>query len=65
MPRDGPKKSFDKQYLRDYLSGLNWNKQPPPPPLPEEVIHQTREKYLEALWRLTGKKTPIKAKAGN
>lgn len=51
-----PQKSFDKQYLRDYLAGLAWNKQPPPPPLPPEVIEQTREKYLEALWRLTGKK---------
>jgi len=47
-------KSFDKQYLRDYLLSLKWNKQPPPPPLPPEVIHNTREKYLEALRRLTG-----------
>jgi len=47
--------SFDKQYLRDYLSGLDWNKTPPPPKLPQEVIDKTRAKYLEALERLTGK----------
>jgi len=47
-------KSFDKQYLRDYLLSLGWNKQPPPPPLPAEVIANTRQKYLEALRLLTG-----------
>jgi phosphoribosylaminoimidazole-succinocarboxamide synthase len=47
-------KSFDKQYLRDYLLSLDWNKQPPPPPLPPEVITSTRQKYLEALRLLTG-----------
>lgn len=47
--------SFDKQYLRDYLSGIGWSKTPPPPPLPEEVIERTREKYIEAHKRLTGK----------
>jgi phosphoribosylaminoimidazole-succinocarboxamide synthase len=41
-------KSYDKQFLRDYLESLNWNKQPPPPPLPEEIIRKTAEKYLEA-----------------
>ncbi len=50
----GPQKSFDKQYLRDYLSGLNWPKKPPPPRLPRDVIEKTRGKYLEALERLTG-----------
>jgi phosphoribosylaminoimidazole-succinocarboxamide synthase len=49
-----PQKSYDKQYLRDYLESLGWNKQPPPPPLPAEVIHNTRAKYLEALKALTG-----------
>lgn len=48
-------KSFDKQYLRDYLLSLGWNKQPPPPPLPPEVIANTRQKYLDALRLLTGK----------
>jgi len=50
----GPQKSFDKQALRDYLTGIGWNKQPPLPRLPENVINETREKYLEALVRLTG-----------
>jgi len=44
--------SFDKQYLRDYLENIGWNKKPPPPPLPKEVINKTREKYFEALDRL-------------
>jgi phosphoribosylaminoimidazole-succinocarboxamide synthase len=47
-------KSYDKQYLRDYLESLGWNKQPPPPPLPPEVVANTRTKYLEALKSLTG-----------
>lgn len=51
----GPQKSFDKQYLRDYLNGLDWPKTPPPPRLPEEIIRKTREKYLEALEQLTGR----------
>jgi phosphoribosylaminoimidazole-succinocarboxamide synthase len=46
--------SFDKQYLRDYLERLNWNKQPPAPELPPYVIQKTQEKYLEAYLRLTG-----------
>lgn len=50
----GPQKSFDKQFLRDYLLEINWPKSPPPPKLPPEVIMKTREKYLEALERLTG-----------
>jgi len=45
-------KSFDKQYVRDYLSTLNWDKNPPPPPLPADVISATSEKYKEALIRL-------------
>jgi phosphoribosylaminoimidazole-succinocarboxamide synthase len=47
--------SFDKQFLRDYLSGLDWDKTPPPPVLPEEIIEKTRQRYAEALARITGK----------
>jgi phosphoribosylaminoimidazole-succinocarboxamide synthase len=50
-----PQRSFDKQYLRDWLAASGWNKKAPAPKLPEEVIQNTREKYLEALKRLTGK----------
>jgi len=50
----GPQKSYDKQYLRDYLESLGWNKQPPPPPLPADVIANTRTRYLQALQTLTG-----------
>jgi phosphoribosylaminoimidazole-succinocarboxamide synthase len=47
--------SFDKQFVRDYLETLTWNKQPPAPALPPEVITKTTEKYLEAYARLTGR----------
>jgi phosphoribosylaminoimidazole-succinocarboxamide synthase len=50
----GPQPSFDKQYVRDYLESIRWNKQPPVPSLPEEVVRRTREKYLDAYHRLTG-----------
>jgi len=58
-PRDGyapggPQKSFDKQFVRDYLETLDWNKQPPAPSLPDEVIEKTAAKYREAYARLTG-----------
>ena len=45
--------SFDKQFLRDYLSGLTWNKQPPPPPVPAEILDKTGQRYREAQERLT------------
>jgi phosphoribosylaminoimidazole-succinocarboxamide synthase len=48
----GPQPSFDKQYVRDYLEQLGWNKQPPAPPLPAEVVAGTSARYLEALRRL-------------
>ena len=51
----GSQKSFDKQFLRDYLLSIRWDKNPPAPRLPEEVIQKTREKYLEAYERLVGK----------
>ncbi|RTZ96755.1 MAG: phosphoribosylaminoimidazolesuccinocarboxamide synthase [Deltaproteobacteria bacterium] len=50
----GPQKSYDKQYVRDYLLSINFDKKPPGPPLPAEVIDATRKKYLEALTQLAG-----------
>jgi phosphoribosylaminoimidazole-succinocarboxamide synthase len=50
----GPQHAFDKQFLRDYLLTLDWDKSPPPPPLPRDIIEKTRERYEEALRRLTG-----------
>ncbi len=47
--------SFDKQFVRDYLETLDWDKRPPAPKLPEDVVAKTRDKYLEAYERLTGK----------
>jgi phosphoribosylaminoimidazole-succinocarboxamide synthase len=49
----GAQKSYDKQYLRDYLLSINWNKKPPAPSLPQNVINNTRNKYLEAFQQLT------------
>ena len=50
----GPQKSFDKQFLRDYLLTLDWDHSPPAPELPQEIVEKTREKYLEAYRRLVG-----------
>jgi phosphoribosylaminoimidazole-succinocarboxamide synthase len=50
----GPQPSLDKQYVRDYLEAIRWNKQPPAPALPPDVVARTSEKYLEAYRRLTG-----------
>jgi phosphoribosylaminoimidazole-succinocarboxamide synthase len=47
--------SFDKQYVRDYLETLDWDKSPPGPALPDDVVERTRDKYLEAYLRLTGR----------
>jgi len=49
--------SFDKQFVRDYLEGIGWNKQPPAPPLPETVVQKTREKYVEAYKQITGQES--------
>jgi phosphoribosylaminoimidazole-succinocarboxamide synthase len=51
----GPQFSFDKQFVRDYLESIHWNKQPPAPPLPEEVAAHTSEKYRQAYKVLTGR----------
>ena len=58
-PKDGyqpgrPQLSFDKQFVRDYLETLNWDKTPPAPELPEEIVNKTSEKYLRALKMITG-----------
>jgi phosphoribosylaminoimidazole-succinocarboxamide synthase len=58
-PRDqyhpgGPQASFDKQFLRDYLESLHWDKKPPAPQLPQDIIEKTRAKYEEALRIFTG-----------
>jgi len=51
----GPQASFDKQYVRDYLESIHWNKQPPAPALPPDVIQKTSEKYRDAYHVLAGK----------
>ena len=48
--------SFDKQFVRDWLEGIDWNKSPPPPDLPIEIIEKTSQKYQEVLAKLTGEK---------
>jgi len=47
--------SFDKQFLRDYLSSLDWSKTPPPPPLPADILEKTEARYAEALKKITGR----------
>ncbi|MEO8736519.1 MAG: phosphoribosylaminoimidazolesuccinocarboxamide synthase [Edaphobacter sp.] len=51
----GPQPSFDKQYVRDYLESIHWNKQVPAPALPPEVVEKTKDKYLEAFRLITGR----------
>ena len=51
----GPTPSFDKQYVRDYLESIKWNKQAPAPSLPDEVVARTREKYMQAFRAITGR----------
>lgn len=50
----GPQPSFDKQFVRDYLESIAWNKQPPGPELPSDIVDRTRGKYIEAYERITG-----------
>ena len=54
-----PQESYDKQYVRDYLEQIHWDKQPPAPALPAEVARRTSEKYLDAYFRLTGQKLDV------
>lgn len=64
----GPQPSFDKQYVRDYLESIQWNKQPPVPSLPADVVENTRGKYLDAFRRLTGREldtVPFAAASGD
>jgi len=61
-PKDGyepgkPQPSYDKQFVRDYLETLDWDKTPPAPELPEEIVSKTSEKYLQAFKMITGKET--------
>ena len=51
----GPQNSYDKQYVRDYLESIHWNKKPPAPALPAEVAHKTSEKYRQAYRAITGR----------
>lgn len=55
----GPQPSFDKQFVRDYLESIHWNKQAPAPSLPDEVAERTQAKYLEAFRRLTGRELSL------
>jgi phosphoribosylaminoimidazole-succinocarboxamide synthase len=50
----GSQPSFDKQFVRDYLESIKWDKNPPAPSLPDEIIEKSAEKYNEALTRLAG-----------
>ncbi len=54
-----PQDSYDKQYVRDYLEQIHWNKQPPAPALPADVARRTSEKYLEAYFQLTGHRLDV------
>ena len=56
----GPQPSFDKQFVRDYLESTGWDKQSPPPALPDDVVARTRAKYIECYETLTGRVFPWK-----
>jgi phosphoribosylaminoimidazole-succinocarboxamide synthase len=50
--------SYDKQFVRDYLESIQWNKQPPAPALPEDIAQKTSDKYKDAYRKLTGRELP-------
>jgi phosphoribosylaminoimidazole-succinocarboxamide synthase len=51
-----PQKSFDKQFVRDFMIGIGWNKNPPAPEVPEDVVKETTKRYIETYEKITGKK---------
>ena len=55
----GAQLSFDKQFVRDYLESIRWNKQPPAPALPDHIVFKTREKYLQAYRQLAQRELTI------
>ena len=55
----GPQLSFDKQFVRDYLESIRWNKQPPAPALPPDIVHKTREKYVQAYRQLAQRELAV------
>jgi len=55
----GPQSSYDKQFVRDYLESIHWDKNPPAPALPEDVVQKTREKYIQAYRQLSGKELEL------
>jgi phosphoribosylaminoimidazole-succinocarboxamide synthase len=55
----GPQPSYDKQFVRDYLENIRWNKQPPAPALPDEIVAKTRAKYLDCFRLLTGRELAL------
>ena len=55
----GPQASYDKQFVRDYLEAIHWDKNPPAPALPEDVVRKTREKYIQAFRQLSGKELEL------
>ena len=55
----GPQPSFDKQFVRDYLEQIQWNKQAPAPALPDDIVAKTQRKYLDAYRLLTGRELDL------
>ena len=55
----GPQSSYDKQFVRDYLESIHWDKNPPAPALPENVVRKTREKYIQAYRQISGKEIEL------